>query len=84
MLCFPLRLFNVPALAVGLVLYYTLSLESINLIPNPNTQVSRVQSSPSPGLASPVPPPRLDRSDYSEPWGGDYEKYSRKDVQRVR
>jgi len=36
MLCFPLRLFNVPALAVGLVLYYTLSLDSINLIPNPN------------------------------------------------
>jgi len=35
MLCFLLRLFNVPALAVGLVLYYTLSLESINLIPNP-------------------------------------------------
>jgi len=35
MLCFPLRLFNVPALAVGLVLYYTLSLDSINLIPNP-------------------------------------------------
>jgi len=38
MLCFLLRLFNVPALAVGLVLYYTLSLESINLIPNPNQQ----------------------------------------------
>jgi len=42
MLCFPLRLFNVPALAVGLVLYYTLSLESINLIPNPNPPMFRV------------------------------------------
>jgi len=27
MLCFPLRLSNVPALAVGLVMYFTLSLE---------------------------------------------------------
>jgi len=36
MMCFPLRLSNVFALAVGLVLYCTLSLESIHLIPNPN------------------------------------------------
>jgi len=38
--CGLLRLFNVLPLAVGLVLYYTLPLESIHLIPNPNPSTS--------------------------------------------